>query len=161
MSAFMIFQQCFKIPRLAQKHQPILIVSEIFPNVYIGRCVLIFKMKGEFKFPNIYIGRWVTGLPPSPRCSTTDAALCLHLVVKQFLLHYSYLQLRSKPLFPVSIWWLNNSNSIATIYNWGENLSSRSSSERINGSGPDLPGKHEDNYSILLLVIAEEKGRMF
>ena len=37
MSAYMILQQCFKIPQLAQKHKPILIVSEIFSNVYIGR----------------------------------------------------------------------------------------------------------------------------
>ena len=27
-----------------------------------------------------HMGRWVTGLPPSPRCSRTDVALCLHLV---------------------------------------------------------------------------------
>ena len=109
-------------------------------------------------FSNVYIGRWVTGRPPSPRCSTTDAALCLHLVFKQFLFHHSLCTIEVTTFLPcLHLEWLNNSNSITTIYNWGENLSSRSSSERINGSGPDLPCKHKDNYSILVLYYCWRK----
>ena len=92
-------------------------------------------------FSNVYIGRWVTGRPPSPRCSTTDAALCLHLVFKQFLFHHYLCTIEVTTFLPVFIWCPNNSNSIISIHNRGQNLSSRSSSERIKGSGPDLPGQ--------------------
>ena len=89
-------------------------------------------------FSNVYIGRWVTGLPPSPRCSTTDAALCLHLMFKQFLFHHYLCTIEVTTFLPCLHLVYKQ---FTTIHNRGQNLSSRSSSERIKGSGPDLPGQ--------------------